>query len=347
VWRGLSVAQLALLTRQLATLLGAGLTLEQTLNALIEQAETEHQRQILAGVRGEVLAGAGLARAMAQYPSVFPELYRTLVDAGETSGQLAPVLQRLADYTEERQALRQKVGLAFIYPIIVTLVAVLVVTGLVTYVVPQVVAVFRNTHQALPWLTRALIALSDFLRAYGVYLLVALAVSAWLALRALKQEAIRERFDRVVLRLPIAGRLVRGLNAARLASTLAILVGSRVPLLTSLRAGIGVMGSLPMKRALEQAQRLVREGSSLARALAAQRLFPPMMVHLIASGEASGRLPEMLERAATAQSREVETRVATLVSLLEPLLIVVMGGVVLTIVLAILLPILELNTLVR
>src|SRR5258706_2244192 len=205
--RGLSVAELSLITRQLATMLGAGLTLEETLNALIEQAETEHQRQILAGVRGEVLAGAGLARAMAQYPAVFPELYRTLVEAGETSGQLPPVLMRLAEYTEDRQALRQKVGLAFIYPIIVTSVAILVVTGLVTYVVPQVVSVFRNTHQALPWLTRALIALSDFLRAYGFYLLVAIAIPVWLGLRALKKPAIRVRFYRARVHLPLPGPL--------------------------------------------------------------------------------------------------------------------------------------------
>lgn len=344
---GVSVAELSLLTRQLATLLGAGLTVEQTLNALIEQAETQQQRQILAGVRGEVLAGQPLARAMGQYPNVFPDLYRTLVDAGEQSGQLSPVLLKLADYTEERQTLRQKVTLAFVYPAIVTFVAVLVVTGLLTYVVPQVIQVFQNTNQALPFLTRALIVVSNFLRSYGIYILGLLAASAWLAFGALKQPALRERFDRLVLRLPIVGKITRGLNTARLASTLAILVGSRVPLLASLKAGVGVVGNLPMKRALEETQRMVREGSALSRALGSQKMFPPLMVHLIASGEASGRLPDMLERAATAQTREVETRIATLVSLLEPLLILTMGVVVLIIVLAILLPILELNTLVK
>jgi len=343
----LSVSDLSLLTRQLATLLGAGLTIEQTLNALIEQAETQHQRQILAGVRGEVLAGQPLARAMSHYPSVFPDLYRTLVDAGEQSGQLAPVLLKLADYTEERQALRQKVGLAFVYPAIVTLVAILVVTGLLTYVVPQVVQVFEHTSQALPLLTRALIALSGFLRKYGLYLLALLAIATWFAYGALKQPPVREKFDRLLLRLPIVGKLTRGLNTARLASTLAILVGSRVPLLTSLKAGVGVVTNIPMKSALEETQRMVREGSSMSRALGNQKMFPPMMVHLIASGEASGRLPDMLERAADAQTREVETRVATLVSLLEPILILTMGIVVLVIVLAILLPIMELNTLVK
>lgn len=345
--RGLSVSELALLTRQLATLLGAGLTVEQTLNALIEQAETHHQRQVLAGVRGEVLAGQPLARAMNQFPNVFPELYRTLVEAGESSGQLGPVLMRLADYMEDRQALRQKVGLAFIYPAIVVTVAILALAFLLTYVVPQVVAVFRQTNQALPFLTVAVIAVSDFLRKFGIYILILLGVSAWSVHRALKAEPVREKWHRMLLRLPVMGRLTRGLNTARLASTLAILVGSRVPLLAALKAGVGVVGNLPMKRALEETQRMVREGAPLSRSLASQKMFPPMMVHLIASGEASGRLDQMLERASTSQTREVEGRIATLTSLLEPLLILAMGVLVLIIVLAILLPIFELNTLVK
>ena len=343
----LSISELSLLTRQLATLLSAGLTIEQTLNALIEQAETQQQRQIFAGVRGEVLAGQPLARAMSHYPNIFPELYRTLVEAGEHSGQLAPVLLKLADYTEDRQALRQKVSLAFVYPAIITVVAILVVTGLLTYVVPQVVQVFQHTNQALPLLTRVLIAVSGFLRHFGLYLLGGLIVSGWFGVNALKKPLVREKFDLWILSLPIIGKLVRGLNTARLSSTLAILVGSRVPLLASLKAGIGVVSNLPMKHALEETQRLVREGTSLSRALNSQKRFPPLMVHLIASGETSGRLPEMLERAATAQTREVENRIATLVSLLEPLLILTMGLVVLAIVLAILLPIMELNTLVK
>jgi general secretion pathway protein F len=345
--RSLSTAELALLTRQLATLLGAGLTVEHTMNALIEQAESHHQRQVLAGVRGEVLAGQPLARAMNQFPQVFPELYRTLVEAGESSGQLGPVLLRLADYMEDRQALRQKVGLAFIYPAIVVTFALAALSFLLTYVVPQVVQVFRQTNQALPWLTVAVISVSDFLRKYGIYLLIVLGVSAWSIHRALKAEALREKWHRLLLRLPVVGRLSRGLNTARLASTLAILVGSRVPLLSALKAGIGVVGNLPMKRALEETQRMVREGAPLSRALASQKMFPPMMVHLISSGEASGRLDQMLERAATSQTREVEGRIATLTSLLEPLLILAMGALVLIIVLAVLLPIFELNTLVK
>ena len=345
--RGLSGTQLSLVTRQFATLLAAGLPVEQTLNALIEQADTDYQRQVLAGVRGEVLAGHSLARALQKYPRVFPELYITLVAAGEQSGRLGEVMERLAAYTQSHQALRQKVGLAFIYPAIVTLVAGTVVLGLLTYVVPQVVSVFQNTNQTLPWLTRALIGLSDFLRISGWLWLIAIAVAIWAARRALRLPPTRLRFHRWLLRLPLVGALVRGVNSAQLASTLAILVGSGVPLLAALQAGAGVVNNLPMRQAVEEAARKVREGGSLSRALAAAKLFPPMLVHMIASGEASGRLVHMLERAAAQQSREMENRVMGLTSLLEPLLIVVMGVVVLVIVLAILLPIFEMNQLVR
>lgn len=345
--RGLSTTQLAILTRQLATLLGAGLTIEQTLNALIEQAETEHERQLVAAIRSDILAGQPLARALANQRGVFPEVYRTLVDAGERSGKLPDVLMRLADYTEDREVLRGKVLLAFVYPILITIVATVVVGGLLVYVVPQVVGVFQNSNQALPWLTSALIALSDFVRASWPYL-VGTAVATVLAVRQLlKVPAIRSRWHATLLRIPIAGPLARGLNTARLASTLAILVGSRVPLLASLRAGAGVVSNMPMRAALEVAAQRVQEGSSLSRALASSKLFPPLMVHMIASGEASGRLAEMLERTSTQQARELERRIGALVALLEPLMILVMGGIVLVIVLAILLPIFELNQIVR
>jgi general secretion pathway protein F len=345
--RRLSGTQLSLITRQFATLLAAGLPVEQTLNALIEQADTDFQRQILAGVRGEVLSGHPLARALQKYPRVFPELYVTLVAAGEQSGRLGEVMERLADYTESHQALRQKVGLAFIYPAIVTLVAGAVVLGLLTYVVPQVVSVFQNTHQTLPWLTRALIGLSDFLRASGWLWLIAFVAVGWAVRRTLRQPGPRLRFHRWLLRLPLVGTMVRGVNSAQLASTLAILVGSGVPLLEALRAGAGVVDNLPMRSAVEEAARRVREGGSLSRALGAAKLFPPMLVHMIASGEASGRLVPMLERAAAQQGREMENRVLGLTSLLEPVLIVLMGVVVLVIVLAILLPIFEMNQLVH
>lgn len=345
--RGLSSAQLALLTRQLANLIGAGLTIEETLNALIEQAEAESERQILAAIRGVVLGGQPLSKGMESFPKVFPPIYLALVRAGEQSGQLNHVLQRLADYIEERHALRQKIVLAFIYPVLLTLVAFLVVTGLLTYVVPQVVAVFRDSHQTLPWLTRALIGLSDFLRASGVYWLAGLVVAGWAARRALHREALRFRFHRFLLRLPVLGRFVRDANAARLASTLAILANSGVPLLAALQAGAGVVTSLPLRRAVEDAARMVREGASLSRSLGRGRLFPPAMIHLIASGEASGKLGQMLDQSARQQSQMMQQRLAVLTGLLEPLLILAMGAIVLVIVLAILMPIFEMNQLIK
>lgn len=345
--RGLSSAQLALLTRQLANLIGAGLTIEETLDALIEQSETERSRQILAGIRGQVLAGQPLSQAMQSYSRVFPAIYLALVRAGEQSGQLNLVLQRLADYIEERHALRQKIVLAFIYPVVVTVVALLVVGGLLTYVVPQVVAVFRDSHQTLPWLTRALIGLSDFLRASGAYWLALLALAAWGARRALRNEALGFRFHLLLLRVPLLGRFVRDANAARLASTLAILANSGVPLLSALQAGAGVVTSLPLRRAVEDAARMVREGASLSRSLGRGKLFPPAMIHLIASGEASGRLGNMLDQSAAQQNQMMQQRLALLTGLLEPLLILAMGGVVLVIVLAILMPIFEMNQLIK
>ena len=348
MWRrGLSTAQLSLLTRQFATLLGAGLTIEQTMNALIEQADSHQIRQILGGVRGEVLAGQPLWRALLQFPGAFPDLYRTLVQAGEQSGQLSEVMLRLAEYTEDRQALKSKVALAFIYPGIITVVAIAVVTALLTYVVPQVVQVFEHSSQALPYLTRMMMSLSAFLRATGLYWLAGGIVGLWIFFRALRQPLVRFRFDAMLLRLPIVGRLVRGVNTARLASTLAILVGSRVPLIAALQAGVGVVSNLPMKQALVDTERMVREGGSLSRSLASTKMYPPVMVHLIASGEASGKLDRMLERVSLSQAQEIETRVTTLTSLLEPVLILLMGGMVLLIVLAILMPIFELNQLVR
>jgi general secretion pathway protein F len=347
-WRNpLPGAELAIATRQLATLLSAGLTVEQTLNALIEQAETEPQRQLFAAIRSDVLAGQTLSRSLGNQSRVFPELYRTLVDAGERSGKLAEVLLRLADYTEDRDTLRGKVALAFIYPTIITVVAILIVSALLAYVVPQVVQVFQNTNQVLPLLTRMMIFLSDVLRG-GWYLILGVLTAAGVgAYLALQVPAMHMRWQRFLLRLPIIGPLHRSLNTARLASTLAILVGSKVPLLSALRAGSGVVSNAPMREALGVAAQRVQEGSTLSRALAASKLFPSLMVHMISSGEASGRLAEMLERTALQQTRELERRVGAMVALLEPALILVMGGVVLVIVMAILLPIFEMNTIIR
>lgn len=348
-WRRgrLSVAQLSLITRQLATLLAASLTLEQALSALVEQSENETVRQVLAGVRGEVLAGHTFAKALGRYASVFPELYRALVTAGESSGELGRVMLRLADYTEQRQALRQKVVLAFVYPVIVTLVAGLVVGGLLIYVVPQVIGVFEQTHQNLPLLTRALIWLSATLQQTWGYLLLLAAAGAVAVHLVLRQPRLRYQAHLRLLRLPVAGRLVRGINTARMASTLAILAGSGVPLMAALHAAAGVVNNLPMRAALDEAAKKVREGVSLSRALAASGYFPPLLVHLIASGESSGQLDVMLERAAAQQEQEVGNYTAILTAMLEPLLILTMGAVVLMIVLAILMPIIEMNQMVR
>lgn len=342
----LSHTQVTQLTRGLASLLEAGLTVEQSFNALIEQAESERVRQVLAALRGEVLAGNTIAKALASFPGAFPELYRTLVAAGETSGQLARVLTRLADYLEDRQQLRARLALALVYPSIVLAVAVLVVGALLVYVLPQVVQVFQHAHQQLPWLTRALIALSAFLQATWIGWLAVIA-AAVVALRfALARAGSRAAIHRMLWRAPLIGRVLRHLDAARLASTLSILVGSRVPILQALEAGTGVMILVPMREALATAARGVREGMGLSRALAATRAFPPVMVHLIASGEASGRLDEALERAARQQQNDIATRLAAFAALFEPAMILAMGGVVLTIVLAILLPIFQLNQLV-
>jgi general secretion pathway protein F len=339
--------QLALLTRQLSTLVSAGLTVEEAMDTLIEQTDHAYMRQVLAGARSEVLAGQTLARAFAAFPEVFPDLYVTLVGAGERSGQLGRVLEKLADYTEERQALRQEVVLAFIYPAIVTVVALSVVIGLMAYVVPQVVDVFRHAQQTLPLLTRLLIAVSGFVRTTLAFWILGAIAGVWAAQIALKNPALRLRFHAFLLRLPVVGRLIRDLNTARLANTLAILIGSGVPLLTALAAGSGVLTSMPLKQALDNAERMVREGSPLSRAIASSKLFPPLFTHLVASGEASGRLDAMLERVAAHQTRELSRQVGTLIALLNPALILLMGGLVLIIVLGTLMPIFEMNQLIH
>lgn len=353
----LRTGELALATRQLASLLAAGLPLERALSALIEQSERAHVRDVLASVRTDVLAGNSLASALEQHKRDFPDIYRALVAAGEQSGDLGLVMDRLATYIEERNTLSSKVMLAFTYPAIVTVVALLVVTGLVTYVVPQVVSVFDQTKQKLPLLTVMLIALSDFLRSYGWLLVLAL-VGAGFALRsALKGEAFRLAWDQRMLKLPIVGRLVQSLNTARFGSTLAILVGGGVPILKALEAGAQTIGNTAMRRDVDAAIGRVREGSPLARALAAgaepgrdgraRGSFPPVLIHLIASGEQTGNLPEMLRRAAQGQADELSRRTIMLTTLLEPVLIVTMAVVVLVIVLAVLMPIIEINQLVR
>jgi general secretion pathway protein F len=342
----LSSTQLTQLTRSLASLLEAGLTVEQSFNALIEQAESERVRQVLAALRGEVLAGHTIAKALSGFPDVFSDLYRTLIAAGETSGQLPRVLARLADYLEERQQLRSRLALALVYPSIVLAVALVVVGALLVWVLPQVVGVFQHAHQQLPLLTRALIALSSFLQATWFAWIVAIVAAAFGLRFAFRRPASRAALHRFVWRVPGLGRVLRQIDAARLAATLSILVGSRVPILQALEAGTGVMTLVPMREALTTASRGVREGMSLARSLAATHAFPPVMVHLISSGETSGRLDEALERAARQQQNDMATRIAAFAALFEPAMILLMGGIVLAIVMAILLPIFQLNSLI-
>ena len=341
------LSEVSLMLRQLATLLEAGLPLEQAMSVLIEQGDNPAMRQVIAAMRSEVLAGNTLARAMEKHRDTFPEIHRALISAGEASGELATVMDKLATYSEAQQALQQKIGLAMVYPAIVIVVAVLVVGGLLIFVVPSVVEVFQQTRQALPFLTRALIALSGFLSATWLYLIAILVAGGFAAQRALQQEALRFQLHLKLLRLPIVGKLIRGSNTARMASTLSILVGNGVGLLTALNAACGVLTNLPMRRALEDAAMKVREGVTLSRALAASGLFPPVLVHLIASGEQSGRLDTMLDRVAKQQTQEVSGFTTALTSILEPVLILFMGAVVLLIVLAILLPIIQMNQMIK
>ena len=357
IGRRLGQTELAVITRQLASLLGAQLPVADALTVMVEQSEKQQVRELMASIRTDVLGGSSLSDALARHPRQFPEIYRALIAAGEESGKLGSVLGSLADYVEERAKLQQKITLAFVYPVIVTLVALAVVIGLLTYVVPQVVQVFANTKQALPFLTRALIALSDFVRAYGWILLALVVIAAFVVRRLLGVEAIRMRWHKRLLRMPVVGVLSRSLNTARFASTLAILAGGGVPMLRALQAAGETVNNLAMRTRVLEATQRVREGFSLARALRATgdedskpgrtRLFPPVLIHLIASGEATGKLPEMLGRAADIHAREAERRAMFFTSLLEPILILAMGVVVMLIVLAVLLPIIEINQLAR
>lgn len=342
-----NATDLALLTRQLATLVRAGLALEEALRAVSEQTEKPRLKSLLLAVRSRVLEGHSLAEGLGDFPKVFPELYRATVAAGEQSGHLDVVLERLAEYTENRQYIRQKTLLALFYPALLSSVAILVVIGLLTYVVPQVVQVFNHINQELPWLTRALIALSHFLQDWGGgLLLVLLAMVAGLRY-LLRFEKPLMSFHRLLLHIPLISRLERGINVARFTRTLSILTESGVPMLEALRITTQVFSNRLLRQAVEVASNKVREGSSLHEALGQSGLFPPMTVYLIASGESSGNLEGMLERAAIMQERELETLIGMLLGLFEPLLILLMGGVVLTIVLAILMPIFELNQLIK
>ena len=340
-------AEVALLTRQLATLVRAALPLEESLLAVSQQSEKPAVQRVVAAVRARVVEGEPLAHALGGFPRVFPEIYRATVAAGEQSGRLDTVLERLAEYTENRDQLRQRVLGALLYPIVLTVMCLLIITGLLTYVVPKVVEVFESGKTALPLLTRMLLATSNFLQDFGLWLLLLIVLGIVGLSRWVRAPEARRKVDALLLRLPLIGRLVRGFNTARFTRTFSILTGSAVPVLEALHIAGRVINNLPMRDAVTTATERVREGAPIGRSLAASRLFPPMTVHLISSGESSGRLEEMLERAAANQERELDGLLTALVGLLGPLLIVGMGIFVLVIVFAMLMPIFEMNTLVR
>ena len=343
----LSTTELALFTRQLASLLEAGLPLEQAFSALLEQAERPYVRDLIASIRSEVIGGAAFSSALARHPRDFAEIYRALVASGEQIGHLARVLSRLADYIERRNALVQKVKLAFTYPAIVTVVAFSIVIFLLTYVVPPSVSVFANTKQKLPLLTVIMLAVSDFVRAYGLVCLLLLIGAGFAWRRALQNPVLKRRWHTWLLTAPLYGKFERSLNTARFASTLAITTGSGVPILRALETSRETLSNVAMQELVEQASDNVREGVSLARALSTKQHFPPMLIHMIRAGEITGELPAMLERAASAQEQDLERRTLTIAGLLEPALILAMGVVVLLIVLAVLMPIIEINQLVH
>lgn len=343
----LSTVELALFTRQLASLLEARLPLEQALTALLEQAERPYLRDLVAAIRAEVMGGASLSEAMAQHPRDFADIYRALVASGEHIGQLSGVLSRLADFVERRNALVQKVRLAFTYPAIVTAVAFAIVIFLLTYVVPQIVSVFANTRQQLPFLTIAMLALSNFVRHWG-WLLALIGVGAGIGARwALRDPVLKMRWHTWKLSAPIYGRFERSLNTSRFASTLAITISSGVPILRALQTSRDTLSNVALRAQVEAATASVREGVGLARALSDHPHFPPLLIHMIHAGEVTGELPAMLNRAAQMQEQDLERRALTIAGLLEPALILAMGIVVLLIVLAVLMPIIEINQLVR
>ena len=345
--RGLSSGELALITRQLASLSQSGLPLEEALLAVAQQNDQPRTKSILLGVRAKVMEGHSLADGFSEFPQAFPELYRATVAAGEQSGHLDVVLERLADYTEARQELRQRVTNAMVYPIALVVMAAGIISFMLATVVPKIVGVFENTSAELPALTTGMIATSDFLRDWWFLVILGFLALSWLTWWILQKEGPRRRYHNILLRTPIVGRLTRGVNTARFTRTLSILAGSGVPILEALKISAEVIENVPMRDAVTEATVRVREGASISKSLDASKLFPPMMIHLVSSGEAGGRLEEMLSRSAAGQEREVDGLIAALLGILQPLLIVIMGAIVLTIVLAILLPIFEINNLIK
>jgi len=334
---------LSILTRQMATLLGSGLTVEETLTAMIRQSEGHKIKSIISDVRSLVTEGYSLSDAISLYPRSFPEIYRASISAGEQSGNLDDVLERLADYLETRHGIQQRLSVALIYPLFLTFASVSIVVALVAFVVPKVVKVFEDTGQELPLLTSVLISLSEFLQSYGLFLLIFLVALSFVLGYLFRQEKPRYWLHTQYLRIGGIKRMVRNINAARMARTLSIMVGSGVPILTSMRATEGVLSNVVLKQNLQKVAEEVAQGVSISRALDRSGNFPPLLVQMVASGENSGKLDHMLEKAASATESEMESRIAMMVGLFEPVMILVMGLVVLIIVLAILMPIFDLN----
>src|SRR5690554_3694520 len=343
----LSVPELALITRQLATLIQAGLPIDESLKALSDQTGKQRIKAMILAIRAKVLEGYTLAKALAEYPKAFPHLYRSTVAAGEHAGHLDSVLNRLADYTEARQASDQKIKLAAMYPIILSIVAIGIVIGLLTYVVPDIVDVFVKNGQELPGLTQFMLNLSHFITDWGLLTLILLVVALIVFNMALRNAGFRKKWHAFLIRMPALGRFVKDTNTARFGSTLAILTSSGVPLVDAMRIASQVVLNIPIQEALTQATIKVSEGSSLNKALAETGFFPPIMLHMIASGENSGELDSMLARTATQQETTLENTVEALVKIFEPLMLLMMGGIVATIIAAIMMPILELQKMVQ
>lgn len=336
--------ELSILTRQMATLLESGMTVEETLRAMIKQSEGHRVKSVVSDIRALVTEGYSLSDAVALYPRSFPEIYRASVSAGEQSGTLDEVLERLADYLETRHGVQQRISTALVYPVFLSIASVSIVIALVAFVVPKVVKVFEDTGQELPLMTRILINFSEFLQSYGLLLLVLMVLAGFAASYIFKQEKPKFWLHSKLLSVVGIKRLSRNINAARMARTLSIMVGSGVPLLASMRASEGVLSNVVLQKNLREAAEEVAQGVSISRALDRSGNFPPLVVQMVASGENSGKLGHMLEKAASATESEMEARISMMVSLFEPIMILVMGGAVLVIVMAILLPIFDLNS---
>ena len=343
----ISMRQLAHITRQLAALLGSGLSIDEALGITAKQLDSAKAKRILLGVRGRILEGQSLAQACSAFPSSFPPLYRATVEAGESSGKLDQVLQRLADYISDKGQLHSKLQMAMIYPMMLTSVSLLVVIGLLAYVVPEITSVFDKMGGELPTITKLLIACSDFFKHYGLVLLIVVTGLSMGFKMLMRLPEPRMRFHLFILNMPFVSRFSKGMNTARFTRTLAILTNSGVELLQALQISSQVLTNNAMQKAVEAASIRVREGQSLNKAMEASGLFPPVTIHLVASGEASGQLPKMLASAADDQERDIQALTEMTLGLFEPILILVMGLVVLAIVLAILLPIFEMNQLVK